>query len=467
MLNFKKKLNTVGVGMLTLTVSYLPALAYAEETDLSISGFATFGYTQAIDEDAKPNGSGGEYVGLEGVTEKGEYRDLNKFGLRLNADLHNDLLFGAQMTVNGEDDYDPQFDWLYVQYNFTPNVSLKLGRVTAPLFMYSDFLDATYAYQWLEAPNAVYATGTTVKTNEGFMLDWKANMGNGWTSLVTVFGGQIDEFVTTLNTDVQIDNGLGVAWDVEYEWLRLRAVHYEGKSSVNVVGAEVASTIDGAINQVNQRIREQLAVLKVITPMPESDPTILFLEGTLAANSMSYATLDSYSDVAWEDSDASYTGFGFGLDFESVFFNAEATRVDIEDTIAVGLLDSWYAMIGTRLPGNVSLAFTYSEDKDEGTEYDYAELTADLGAYGSIVDPTLAAGYQQAIQQVVAGLSQNFESSRYQDSATYTLSARWDFHSSASLKAEYSVQDQYELDFNLNEIHRKPSAYRVGIDLVF
>ncbi len=483
-----KNIGTVtGLSLSIATMSSFSSSALANDVDLSLSGFATFAYARAIDEDRQEamvatdaNGlpaqgtvSGYDYQ----LTEEGEYRDYNKFGLRLTADLQHDLLVGAQLIANGEDDYEPDFDWLYAQYNFTPNLSVKVGKTTAPLFMYSDYLDATYAYMWLDAPYEVYGSGT-VKSNEGLVLDWKANMGGGWSSLLTVFAGKVDELVPQFNTNVVIDNGVGVAWDVEYEWLRLRAVAYDGKSSVEGLSDQVAGGIAGGLNAVPVALDAQADALEALNP---ADPAVAVLRDAASTWKTQNDTIavsdiyqyESYKEAIWEDSDAAYYGLGFGLDFEYVFFTAEATRVDIEDTLAVGLLDSWYAMIGGRLPGNWSIAFTYGVNDDSNTEYDYDQMTAELfAAYNTTASvPPYQPGVDQAqlaaVDSVVQGLSNTFESARYEETESYTLSSRWDFHRSASFKMELMQQSTKMVDLTLNEVKRKPSAFRVGVDLVF
>jgi len=423
------------------------SLAHAEP-DLSLSGFASISYAKAIDEDAVAFQAGSDPAELSiasgydfQINESGEYTEFNRFGLRLNADMQQNLSFGAQVIANGEDDYEPAVDWLYVQYDFTPNISVKAGRTNVPLFMYSDYLDVTYAHPWIDVPAAVYGTGT-VKTNQGIMLDWRADMGNGWTSLVTAFTGQVEEYVPLLNGDIVIDDGLGLVWDVEYEWLRLRAVYYQGKSSVDSVNSYLSESIDATI------VAQAAGLNVTIDPIP-----------------LSVADTADFDTLAWENDDTSYMGLGLGLDFETVFFTAEATSVDVDETAAVGQLDSWYALIGTRLPGDWSLTLTYSGNDDEASEVDYTAVNAELiQAYGSVIGTP---GATQLVNGVSDGVEKILYSARYEDTKSYTLGARWDFHPSASFKVEYMQQTTTLVDYNLKEFERKPSAYRVGVDLVF
>ncbi|NRB41110.1 MAG: hypothetical protein HRU20_22000 [Pseudomonadales bacterium] len=113
-----------------ISSAFIPLTAYAAETDVNFSGFATVAYGKTVSD-----------------YEEGNFRDFNKFGLRLDADLQDDLTLTAQMTANGDDDYELDIDWLFATYYFTPSLALSVGKVRAPLFMYSDFLDVGYAYQ--------------------------------------------------------------------------------------------------------------------------------------------------------------------------------------------------------------------------------------------------------------------------------------------------------------------------------
>jgi hypothetical protein len=443
-----------GLAVLMLALSVSMPQALADKSPLSISGFATMAFAQAIDDDSKQGSDGLDYFGLNEVDEDGEYRDFNKLGLRLSADLGHNLLLGAQLIANGEDDYEAEFDWLYAQYDFTPNVSIKVGRTTAPLYMYSDYLDTSYAYQWIEAPYAVYGAGN-IKTNEGFMLDWKASMGHGWTSLLTLFAGEVDERVPELDDNIQIQNGVGLAWNVENEWLRLRVVHYSGKSTVESVGVLFAQ-------QINQGFNDYANGIEAL-----GDTVTAAIIRNDIANNPYDDSFQSYHDMAWDDSDASYIGFGLGLDFEYVFFNAEATRVEIEDTAGAGPLDSWYAMLGWRLNNTLSLAFTYSESDDETADYDYDKLRGELAQSYNSDDSAVNARYSEAISALSTGIDNTLASTRFEDTATYSLSGRWDFHTFASLKLEYLIEDRNRLDANEIDINNKSSAYRAGIDLVF
>lgn len=404
-----------------------------KDEKIRFSGFTTLAYAKLLDSDEG-------FIGEVGADEKGEYRNFSKVGLRLNADLDDKLSFGMQILASGNGevtnsaDYTPNVDWLYINYKILPNLTISVGKTTMPLFMFSDYLDTSYAYQWLVAPSAVYNSSNNPKATEGIRVNWKADLGGAWSSNLIVWAGQTDEYLADLDTNLTIYDSSGLAWEVERDWLTFRGIYFQGNAS-----AINSSQLDGVGTSINQTLSD--------VGFAGADVT----------------TLDAYNDVLWEDDKASFTGFGLAMDFEHVFFVSEITRIELHDLTAVAnQLDSWYAMIGTRIPGNVSLSLTYSEDDNKTNGDDIAgNLAGDMvaafgGDGGGIIDQTLTA--------IAQGTGDTIDEIQFQKTENITFSTRWDFHHSASLKFEYlkaTIQTERNGDKN------KPSAFMVGMDLVF
>ncbi|NRB42266.1 MAG: hypothetical protein HRU20_27990, partial [Pseudomonadales bacterium] len=150
-----------------------PIAVNAAETDINFSGFASFVSAKAISDESEG--------ALHGIDRDIEYRDFNKLGLRMDADLRDNLTFTAQFKVHGANDYQPEVDWLFATYSFLPNLSLSVGKVRVPLYMYSDYLDVGYAYQWISPPYSVYGL-PSFTSMEGAKLSWTADLGGDWSS---------------------------------------------------------------------------------------------------------------------------------------------------------------------------------------------------------------------------------------------------------------------------------------------
>ena len=428
------------------------------DTELNFSGFATLGFSKAFIDEVDTNGN--EYLdeqlnSFEGMTEDVDFRNLNRLGLRLDVPMDDSLSFTTQVIAKGKKDYKPEIDWLFMTYSFTPNVSVSVGKIRTPLFMFSDYLDVGYAYQWVSPPFSVYGA-PTVNSTEGAKLSWIADLGGDWLSEVQIWSGESNETLDELNdAPFTLTDQTGIAWNLEREWLVLRGVYVQGKGTIDILALQTANAqiaaIEGGINQIS------------------AQPGV-----TVDAVDLSSVQ----DDVTYTEDKNEFFGLGFMLDFESVFIGAEASRVKSDTNLPLGDLDSYYVLTGVRLPADVTLSFTYSvdSDKEKSEIYEnYQDLTrtsiAQLDATIAFLEannpgnPGLPGMKQVRDGAVKFGtdIETTVIQQQRKERETFTLGARWDFHRQAALKAEYMLQNttigaQEEVS---------PKAVRLAIDLIF
>ena len=133
--------------------------------------------------------------------------------------------------------------------------------------------------------------------------------------------------------------------------------------------------------------------------------------------------------------------------------------IDVDKTIAVGELKSAYMMAGVRLPANWSLSLTYSVDRDDVNDEVYEQLQ-------TLTEPYLS--FDPGLEQGVDGIINGVKSTQINDTDTWTLGARWDFHRSAAIKMEYMQQENRAIDaVTTEDIIKNPKAVRLALDLVF
>jgi hypothetical protein len=133
----------------------------------SFSGFGTLGVVHSSEKDAdftsttfKPGGTGRSHDWSAAV----------------------DSLVGAQLAVRPttklsavvqviaeqkyDDTYWPHVEWANVKYQFTPDLSVRVGRTLLPTFLVSDVRQIAYANPWVRPPLEVYSL-VPVTTNDG------------------------------------------------------------------------------------------------------------------------------------------------------------------------------------------------------------------------------------------------------------------------------------------------------------
>ena len=422
-------------GVLFASLS-LSQCVQANQTDIKFAGFASFVYAKTFDRDE------GEIKGPDSdITNEGDLRKFNKLGLRMDVDYNENLEFAAQVVAYGANNYDPEFDWIYARIKLSSEFSADVGKIRVPLYMYSDFIDVSYAYEWLNPPVVIYGN-TFFKTFDGGKISYLTDIGD-WSSEVILFTGSTEQdFVTTgKELTVEIDRTVGIAWTVDYEWVALRAVYAE--LDVSLTGFDVIEDMLGGLDTFAGAINSQAPGL-----------------------SLPLINLSEFADeIRLEDDKNQYYGFGASFNFEQFFAATEITHSEVEHSIATGGKDAFYLMLGTKLPHHWSLSFTYGYSDEKLEEEIIDEIQTLTKPYmGTALESTAV-----LLNKVVEGA---VTEAHDKETSQYILGARWDFHPSVSLKLEYQLQDYEGFTFNsssfaIEDDKSTPSAYLIGIDLIF
>lgn len=423
---------------------------------MELSGFATIAYAQSITDDRKE----GE---IEGMSNQPEFTYFNRLGLRLDSDFSEDLGFTLQAVANGDEDYAPRVDWAFVDYEINNQLKVSAGKLRMPLYMFSDYKDVSYAYPWIIPPYAVYGS-PDFSSFDGGKLNYRWDLGDEWSSDLEVWFGRLKNHIIVggiggHKVDFAIDDMYGVSLNLDRDWLFIRAVYLQGLST-----SDIASLM---VNQIYVSPSPDSLALRYaldgLGPNGKNDPN--------EPNMLDTISLTTGSDVVTlEDDDVKFFGLGTMLDFEHTFFNAEVTLIKSDPNIIVGKAVSWYVLAGVKLPEDVSLSFTFAKDFNrphEDAEKSYRE------DFYEVVNNVLQnwddeeRGGPRPTHEEIAGfynISDLLVVKKYAtlDTKSYILSTRWDFHPTASLKAEYLYKEK-----NQYGQETSPQAIRFAVDLIF
>ena len=182
---------------LTLPLVLIANLAVAEESDMQteeaqavpeadyrrglsdvfkFSGFGTVGVAGSDNDRAdfisnmvQPNGAG--------YTRDWSSTLDSRLGVQLTY-LPTDK-FSAVMQVTAEQEYDnswdPDVEWAFLQYNFTPNFSVRAGRMVLPIYMFSEYRKVSFALPWVRPPGEFYNVPN--HTTDGVGILYKQHFG--------------------------------------------------------------------------------------------------------------------------------------------------------------------------------------------------------------------------------------------------------------------------------------------------
>lgn len=129
----------------------------ADTPDFSFNGFGTLGLVHSSEQQAdftssflKPDGAGHSDGWSEDVD--------SLLGAQVTANLTSQLVAVVQVIAekNYDDTYRPHIEWANIKYEFTPDISVRVGRTVLPTALLSDARKVGYTYPWVRPPQETY-----------------------------------------------------------------------------------------------------------------------------------------------------------------------------------------------------------------------------------------------------------------------------------------------------------------------
>lgn len=379
-----------------ISIALVSALASTSlHAEIHLSGFASIvgGVTTSSDEQ------------LYNFNDSFNFKEGSLVALQASSDLDNGLGVTVQIMAKGEDDWKPEFKWAYVSYDASDSLRLLAGRQRIPFYMYSGFLDVSYAYGWIEPPKGVY--DVVFDTFDGLGAVYTTNFGSVDATFHGVYGTNNDELTIFESTDFEteftpeINDLTGLSTSFTYDWLTLRAGYFI---------ADVTMPI-GGFNQ-------------------------------LAAAWQQAGFTDIANNTMVEEDTGKFLELGFQINYESIIVVGEYTELDVDNT-PLSVEESYYIMAGYQFD-QVLVHITYGAD--EGTSDNY---TSDV-PYGVNDDLDILKGNTERL------LATQIAKEDY-----VTVGARYDFHDSAALKIEYTNFSDN------NDSNSDAGLFRVALVTVF
>lgn len=391
----------------TSSTAALPAPEETEHArDLSdvfkFSGFGTLGVAGSDNDRAdfisnmvQPNGAG--------YTRDWTASLDSRIGVQLTY-LPTDK-FSAVLQVTAEQEYDnswePDVEWAFLQYDVTPNLSLRAGRMVLPLYMFSEYRKVSFALPWVRPPGEFYNVPNHTTDGVGVLYTHAIGEVN-----YTFYGnyGEDDSRFPGTPTDVhsKARESLTLSNTFEYKDTLFRASY----SRVNI-------TI--------QEVDDVFALYRGFGPEGE----------------------DIYDEFSIHDREYSQLALGVWHDPGRWFAGAEWSRGYSDTFIQPG--DSWYITAGYHFH-KLTPYLTYAQTRR---------------SHGSI--PTLSAAsgpvfVTEPLNNLLIGIVRPIRQS------TVTVGTRWDFAESAAFKVQldhimteensssllYNVQPDFDLGDSVN-----------------
>ncbi|ATG76930.1 MULTISPECIES: porin [unclassified Pseudoalteromonas] len=332
--------------------------------EVRINGFASIIGGKSLDSEQT----------IYGYDDDISFKNESVFALQLSADLQEKLTATAQIVARGDNDFDADFEWAYLTYQLNDEIQISAGKMRAPFYKYSDFLDVGYAYRWVRPPQSVYSIAFS--TYEGLSLLYDTQMGD-WDSSLQLIYGSYDGNLNGSASKTILNDFTGINWSVTRDWFSARVAYLQAESSTEL----------------------------------STDSSLYGLLATLNENGL----VEQAKSLDIDEEDARFYALGFSIDYNDVLFDAEYTKLNPGDSL-LPEETQYYASIGYRMD-EIIVHFTY-EDNDDAN---------DSSSYDQIPE----------IPALNAAINGSFDAFNAQDNV-YTIGVRYDFHPSAAFKIDFS-----------------------------
>jgi len=280
------------------------------------------------------------------------------FALQAVMDLSTNFKVTAQLVAKGVDNFQPEFDWYYLTYQATENLTLMAGRRNIPMYYFSEFSEVGYAYPWMRPPSNLYWWQVTQFNGVHAMYNF--DLGDYSNTLTFFYGNEYSDD----NVEMLYYNKLygGSAREVNEYWTDITGVNW------NISGDNFDVRF---VYFQNDRDRETVQADGSIDPFTPDSITFMGVGGSVDIESFTVLfdlNFVEYDDALGTEFPTYLVSVVYNLDQYQPYFSYskadhKRSKVPTED------LEEHYIMsTGLRynfLP-NASLKFQYDHFVDQG-----------------------------------------------------------------------------------------------------
>jgi len=287
----------------------------------------------------------------------------------------------AVIQVIAEQNYDgtytPHVEWANIKYQFMPDLSVRIGRVELPTFLFSDTRKMGYAYPWVRPPVEVYGL-VPITVSDGADINYRANLGDATN---TTQASDVQSNATRPNNEgtAIARDSLNLSNTTEYKSLTFRLSYQHARLTL--------ASLDGFFDAFKMFGPQGVAISNKYNS--DSKPVVTEVIGA------------SYDPGHW-------------------FLISEWGHTRFNSFL--GELTAWYASGGYRA-GRFTPYLTYARER--------ADSNSDPGLTLTGVPPAMigiATGLNATLNTVLQAIPAQ---------STVSLGMRWDFYKNVDLKVQF------------------------------
>jgi hypothetical protein len=178
----------IGAALALLASASCVVAQESSSSRFSFQGYGTLGLVHSSEDQADYRGSLLRLNGV-GYTRSWSLEIDSRVGAQAIATLTPKLSAILQLVAEQRSDgsYAPRIEWANLKYEFTPDASMRIGRIVIPSFLVSDSRKVGYANAWIRPPAEVYAL-VPVTANDGIDASYRIRTGGFSHTVQALFG---------------------------------------------------------------------------------------------------------------------------------------------------------------------------------------------------------------------------------------------------------------------------------------
>jgi Gram-negative porin len=367
--------------LLAMLGNPLSAVAAGEDPSASIFSFSAFGTLGLVhssearadftDDIFEANGAG--------YTRQWSPSVDSRVGGQIIASFTPQL--AAMLQIISDQNYDgsftPHVEWANLTYRFNTDLSMRVGRIVLPSFLFSESRNVAYATPWVRLPVELYSL-VPVSSSDGVDVSYALHSGRVIQTLVGTYGATNSTLPGGSSTGAR--RQWTISDTIEFGSLMAHLTYQQANLTVSSL-----HTLFGAFREFGP-------------------------QGNALAD-----TYDPYNRRL------TFLGIGAMYDPGSWFLAGEWGTTDLHSVF--GKSTAWYASAGYRL-GKLTPYLTYGELQANGNRTDPGLPVSELPPFLTVP----ATGLNAALNSLLGSLA---------DQRTISVGTRWDFAKNVDLKLQY------------------------------
>ncbi|TKC87659.1 hypothetical protein FAZ69_15285 [Trinickia terrae] len=186
----KSRRRILEIVVLALAMAAAASSARADDplSMFTLSGFGTLGAAHSSLDTADFTSSAFQPAGA-GHTRNWDFAGESKVGLQLSAQFTSKLTALVQVVshYNYDNSYTPTVEWANLNYAFTPDFNVRVGRIELPTFLNSDYREVGYANPWVRVPPELYNL-QPITNSDGVDASYRLHLGSVTDTLHLIYG---------------------------------------------------------------------------------------------------------------------------------------------------------------------------------------------------------------------------------------------------------------------------------------